>query len=1064
MSTSRALFRAATATVLVLSGGLAAGAPSPVARYRFAEAAAPGRDAAGGDHTAVVRGGTTLADAAQGSALHLDGSGGLQVEDTGFLRAEGGFAIACSVRFDSVAQSMTLCTKEGEWLLRLDPPHEGGCISFFVDLKGMLEPRVRGVRAEAGVWYDLVATWDGAVAVLWINGQRFAMTRAGALADTANPVLIGQAPPRGPAGLQGSLKDVRLYNQALTDGQVLQDMYGLGEPGEAPGASVARFEFAADTDGWVSWQADAVRAADGLLRAHVRGPLSALVRRGLQVPTAANPFLCLRFAADAGREGRVVFATTEGTGAVTFPVVSDGRMHSYVLPVGEEVEWAGVLTGLAIAPADSATETAIEFVRVTAAPEGPPECVVEPFYAVQVPCRAGRPCRIVARLRNTGGEGSGLVAGLGAAGAVVLGESRIAVGPIGFGETRQLSWEVQAEAAGEAVLRLTIETPEAAPATTERRLTFTTPVEVTKAEYVPPPQPADTGDLLIGAHYCPLWKQGSRAGGWEQIEPYPEREPALGWYDEDNPEVTDWEIRWALEHGIRYFVYCWYRHGQNKPVEHFLGHAIHDGLFTSRYGKQFQFAIMWENQSKGHAGVASEEDLLQNLLPYWIETYFKRPEYLKVDGKPLLFIYRPEYLVDDLGGVGKVRSAVDRMREACKAAGLTGLTILGEHRGAETAPLKLMVEEGLDYSFAYCWPVANPPTPEDGIRQQEAFWQAWQQAGVLPYLLTLSMGWDSTPWHYSFSKWRLPPADFERLCERAKVAAAALPAGSLGRRLILLDNWNEFGEGHYIAPHRQYGFGYLDAVRNAFSTAPRDHVDRVPADLARGPYDDGWQRFVAGHAECTRRVTAEGGSEPGLLAWWSFDDPEGSPYVLDYSGNGRGGVLHNASRAPGTRGQAMVCSGGDVMVPPRAFATSMRGLTVACWVRTEVPDQSDKWFVNNEYGDGASGFRLGLSGGKLTFAVPQSPWSHHLSAPEPLPLGRWVHVAGTYDGRLIRLYVDGRECSSLPRGGKVIGNDYQLSLGSYARDHKAFFSGLLDEVRIYARALTAEQLAAAAKR
>lgn len=152
MTTPCSLVRATARALLAISSVAAMAAPVPVVRYAFAEAAAPGRDVAGGNHDAAVRGGTAVTDATQGPTLHLDGSGGLQVEDTGFLRAEGGFAITGAVRFDTVAQSMTLCSKEGEWLLRLDPPHEGGCISFFVNLKGMLEPRVRSVRAGAGIW------------------------------------------------------------------------------------------------------------------------------------------------------------------------------------------------------------------------------------------------------------------------------------------------------------------------------------------------------------------------------------------------------------------------------------------------------------------------------------------------------------------------------------------------------------------------------------------------------------------------------------------------------------------------------------------------------------------------------------------------------------------------------------------------------------------------------------------------------------------------------------------------------------------------------------------------
>ena len=59
--------------------------------------------------------------------------------------------------------------------------------------------------------------------------------------------------------------------------------------------------------------------------------------------------------------------------------------------------------------------------------------------------------------------------------------------------------------------------------------------------------------------------------------------------------------------------------------------------------------------------------------------------------------------------------------------------------------------------------------------------------------------------------------------------------------MLLLDNWNEWGEGHYIAPHREFGFGYLDAVRNVFSDAPKQHVDLLPEDLGMGPYDKAYK-------------------------------------------------------------------------------------------------------------------------------------------------------------------------------------------------------------------------------
>ena len=141
------------------------------------------------------------------------------------------------------------------------------------------------------------------------------------------------------------------------------------------------------------------------------------------------------------------------------------------------------------------------------------------------------------------------------------------------------------------------------------------------------------------------------------------------------------------------------------------GSAIHDALLKSRYVSKMKFAIMWENQARGTAGVSSEADLMENLLPFWTQNYFHHSSYLKIDNKPLLFIYRPEFLVQDLGGVDKVRAALDKMRRDCRKAGFDGLYVLGEYRGLDPKHLELMKQLGLDYTFAYCWHVPGSPNP-----------------------------------------------------------------------------------------------------------------------------------------------------------------------------------------------------------------------------------------------------------------------------------------------------------------------------------------------------------------
>ena len=376
---------------------------------------------------------------------------------------------------------------------------------------------------------------------------------------------------------------------------------------------------------------------------------------------------------------------------------------------------------------------------------------------------------------------------------------------------------------------------------------------------MPVPEPVEpASEYRIGAHYFPGWKHGDH-WGWSKIEPFPERRPLLGWYDEDNPEVTDWEIKWALEHGVGYFVYCWYRDRErmNEPMSvagQRHGHAIHDGLFRSRYGARFQFAIMWECHN---AGVALDErDLFDNLLPYWVDTYFARPNYLRVDGKPVLFVYSYyalDRIAEPFGGEANLARVFDRLKTEAVRRGLPGLILPFEYRETHAEGLRRIQRAGADMAFAYCWHTPQQrPTADEAIAQQLASLNAWREAGVLPFMATASVGWDPFPWQQpgnpnalwlhpgTMTRWKLSPADWTRLLREIKVFMDAEPPTGPARRLLLLDNWNEWGEGHYIAPQVTDGFGYLQGVREVFTRRDNQPDYRAPADLGLGPYDAGY--------------------------------------------------------------------------------------------------------------------------------------------------------------------------------------------------------------------------------
>ena len=92
--------------------------------------------------------------------------------------------------------------------------------------------------------------------------------------------------------------------------------------------------------------------------------------------------------------------------------------------------------------------------------------------------------------------------------------------------------------------------------------------------------------------------------------------------------------------------------------------------------------------------------------------------------------------------------------------------------------------------------------------------------------------------------------------------------------------------------------------------------------------------------------------------------------------------------------------------------------------------------------------------------MPVTDWSHHLQADEALPTSRWVHLVGTYDGQTMKIYVDGQLQGTMDRPGRVHANKFHVCLGTYEVDHVAHFDGLLDEVKLYSRALNADEVRA----
>lgn len=375
------------------------------------------------------------------------------------------------------------------------------------------------------------------------------------------------------------------------------------------------------------------------------------------------------------------------------------------------------------------------------------------------------------------------------------------------------------------------------PAASEEFQVFGT-VLVQPRDLVPEPTPVATGDKLLIAQTCNLWT-GER--WWKSLNP-PENKQLIsimGMYNEAYDVATDWQIKVAVENGISGFFSCWFRqkgNGGKSPVMASFEGMVASLANTAQYRDMIQWAIQWENINPVGDSITDFDDFIDNLVPFWIEEYFSKPNYLKIDGKPVLSIYSSQHFLADIGDFELAQEAIRLFREAVVEAGFDGLILMTANNLNSQNSHSTERNMGIDYVYSYHIPTFMNTMPAAGSRgtSQEFVdahvrtWASFNRRSVLPYVLTASTGWDARLWGHQSPVWEIIPEDFVDLLEKAKGVMAEQPEGSVESRLILLDNWNEYAEGHYIFPTPKYGFGYVNAVRQVFGEATEPPENTLP--------------------------------------------------------------------------------------------------------------------------------------------------------------------------------------------------------------------------------------------
>jgi len=327
----------------------------------------------------------------------------------------------------------------------------------------------------------------------------------------------------------------------------------------------------------------------------------------------------------------------------------------------------------------------------------------------------------------------------------------------------------------------------------------------------------------LGVFYFPGWKDGALGLAyprpWEPIKRFPEREPMLGWYDEGRVSVMEQHLAWMAGHALDYVVFDWYWGGE-RPV---LDHALK--AYRASTGKaKVKYAVMWANHNEEIAPAAHIVAMVEHLARH----HLAQPEYLKVDGKPLLFIMEPGKVDRSAASAGmNHRQLSDKLQAAARAAGLPGLILVGGALGGVNGVTQNAKAWGYGAYFIYSYASGvngtrgeprvahNYAEFDDNFREH---WAWFMKNGDLPYVVPMSSGFDRRPWGGSADpKLDLAVSTLEQFTRHLTAGRDLIrrePAKTLGMGLICC--WNEFGEGSYIEPTKSQGMSYLRAVKSVF--------------------------------------------------------------------------------------------------------------------------------------------------------------------------------------------------------------------------------------------------------
>lgn len=343
--------------------------------------------------------------------------------------------------------------------------------------------------------------------------------------------------------------------------------------------------------------------------------------------------------------------------------------------------------------------------------------------------------------------------------------------------------------------------------------------------YLPQFHPVPENDLWWGKGFTD-WTNVAGARPNFKGHHQPHLPADLGFYDLRVREVLDQQAALADRYGIHGFCFYTYWFGGKRMLD------VPVRRILDREESPIPFCLCWANEnwtrswdgredqiliSQGHAG-KDDRAFIEDITPY-----LRHPDYIRVNGKPLLLVYR-------VGLLPEVQRTVEFWRRHCVDRGIGEIYLAM----VDTLDQPLGVDRPAPSEYGFDAAVEFPPHPFDakvvnlpGARINPSFAGTvhdYHQT-ALEYMKVpapgfrrfrgVMPGWDNTPRRQDQGTTYVhsSPGAYQAWLEAALDFTREQFVGE--ERLVFINAWNEWAEGAYLEPDQRYGHGYLEATRNA---------------------------------------------------------------------------------------------------------------------------------------------------------------------------------------------------------------------------------------------------------